>query len=141
MKRKLGTTLVGLTLAIAFAGCGGSGTTDDVPNFYTGSWVGAWSGNAGLESGGLSLRVSTLGGLTGTMTGPVSLAPGGIINGTVERNGEFVALIDWPGPDDYTVTGTLTRVGDQITCNYSYTYRGGRFNGSSLLDLEVSAGT
>jgi len=137
MKSRIGASFVGLLFAISFAGCGGTGTTDDALNFYSGAWFGPWTGNAGLESGGFDIVINGSGSVSGTLIGPPSTTPGGVVTGTVQRNGRFTMLVDFPGPDDYVVTGTMTRIGDTINAVYSYTYQGDRNNGSALLGIEA----
>ncbi len=140
MRKYLGTSLVVLLLSLSVCGCGGSGTTDDLPSFYAGEWGGVWSGNAGLESGEFTLTINSLGTISGSVTGPPSTTPGGAVTGTVNGSGHFTMLVDWPGPDDYVITGTMTKVDSKLNTLYSYTFRGDRFNGSVELSITVDSG-
>lgn len=108
-----------LFLALGFlAGCGGSGGgggTTPPPTDLTGTWSGNWDGGAvpppGTE-GTLTVTVEADGDLTGTVFNQGKNETGQI-SGTIQPNGYFDFVIDYPSID-CEVNGRMLASGPQM---------------------------
>lgn len=136
MKRSL--FLVAIVSLGLIGGCGTTGTTDDLPSFYTGAWAGLWEDRTRGDGGDMSLNIATDGTIAGACSRTSDGEPADIV-GRVRNSGRFDATADFD-VNPWTMTGTVTKSGDDLIVNFAYTANGITSTGTCTMTLGGGGG-